>query len=68
MWYRVYTDLPTRTSMVHKETCKFFLNRKSRRLPDNWWHDRAYSSASEAESQGWSEGISEVRRCSVCRP
>ena len=31
MRYSVYTNLPTRTSTVHQETCKFYLNRKSDR-------------------------------------
>ena len=65
MHYRVFTNLPTHTSTVHEETCTYFVNRKSRRLPDNWWHG-PYSSASQAESRSWREGISEVRRCSVC--
>ena len=67
MRYPVYTDLPTRTSTVHKETCRYYVNRKSDRLPDNWWHG-PYSSDQQAESQGWSKGVSRVRRCSVCMP
>ena len=63
--YRVYTDLTTKYSMIHRESGWCYRKRKRTLLPDNYWHG-PYASKEQARSS--SKTVGQVRECGNCRP
>ena len=52
--YHVYTDIPTRRTRVHSESCQYYRNRKDQTLDDNYWHG-PYATVDEAISASRSD-------------
>ena len=63
--YRVYTDQTNKRSTIHDESCRYFQNRKSTRLSDNWWHG-PYASKEQARSSP--KNVGALHECGACRP
>ena len=61
----VYSDKSTDQSKIHKETCRWFINRKSALLPDNWWHGPYESKDLARYSQ---KNVGGVSLCGTCNP
>ena len=61
----VYTDIPTRTSRIHKSSCYYYKNRATARRDDSWWHG-PYASVQQAKSTIDAQDY--VRVCKVCNP
>ena len=61
----VYTDLPTRTSRIHKSSCYYYKNRATSRRDDNWWHG-PYDSLQQAKQN--LDAQDKIRVCKVCNP
>ncbi len=63
--YWVYTDVPTNMSRVHRESCRYYRDRKSTRQPDNYWHG-PYESKEQAKSSP--KNFGPVLECGACNP
>ena len=46
----VYADLPTRRSRIHRDSCRFYRNRKEQTLDVNYWHGPYVTVADAAEA------------------
>ena len=62
--YWVFTDKPTSRSTIHKESCRYYQNRRDTRRSDNWWHG-PYVTREQARSSP--ENVGQVRECGTCR-
>ena len=65
--YWVYEDIPTSRARIHKETCKYVINRKPNPLPDNWWSG-PYKNKARAWGKVLAARRSDVGECKICRP
>ena len=67
--YHVYTDIPTRRSRIHQESCSYYRNRKEQTLDDNYWHG-PYTTVTEAAEASRSDRDTrwDPLPCGHCRP
>ena len=65
MQYVVYVDDPTNHARVHQSTCRWYVNRKPSRLPDNRWLG-SFDSVEEAIDIGADAGKRDYDFCGHC--
>ena len=65
MGYSIYEDRATSRAVIHRESCQYFINRKSETLPDNRWHE-GFETKDEATRRAQRTGCRYVGECRHC--
>ena len=63
--FAIYEDDPTNRARIHRADCRWYVNRKDERLPDNRWYHGFYT-LKDAESAMSDLSKRDSRRCGHC--
>lgn len=61
----IYEDDPTNRARIHRVNCRFYVNRKQERLPDNRWYSGFYS-LEDADAARLELGKRDSGSCKIC--